>query len=309
MTFWTWEELESPYRIHQEIVLWAFTTLIMQRTDQAVISVTIGVAWVALYQVGFKAAEMFGVFTKQLQEALSPAAAHMGAKNDRAGLRQLLFGSWRLTLLVATPLYVLCAAYLDPVIRILSGMHTVSPATFWVGQTLLLSTYSSMAVDSCSRRVLVMCGWERQLLRLSLAEGAINLVLSFALVRSMGLLGVAVGTLVPTVLIGWLGVIPLTTRFFGIRLRDLIRQVLLPVLAPVAAAVGALAALMLLAPLPADSRFLACSWRGVAVCLVTLIFAAPYLRNLMRKAPAAESAPLNLRNSEPQLPRLESTSI
>jgi len=267
-----------------------FTTLIMQRTDQVVISVTIGVTWVALYQVGFKAAEMFGLFTKQLQEALSPAAAHLGAKNDHIGLRQLLFGSWRLTLLVATPLYVLCAAYLDSVIKMLSGMHTVSAATFWVGQTLLLSTFSSMAVDSCSRRILVMCGWERQLLRLSLVEAGINLVLSFALVRSIGLLGIAVGTLVPTVLIGWLGVIPLTTRFFGIGLRELVRQVLQPVLPPVAAAVGAVAALMLLAPLPADSRFLECSWRGAVVCLVTLIFAAPYLRNLMRAAPVAQPA-------------------
>jgi len=135
-----------------------------------------------------------------------------------------------------------------------------------------------------------MCGWEKPLLRLSLVEAGINLVLSFALVRPMGLLGVAVGTLVPTVLIGWLGVIPLTTRFFGMGLRELIRQVVQPVLAPVAASVGALAALMLLVPLPADARFLECSWRGAVVCLVTLIFAAPYLRNLMRKAPLARAA-------------------
>ena len=267
-----------------------FTTLIMQRTDQAVISVTIGVTWVALYQVGFKAAEMFGLFTKQLQEALSPAAAHLGAKNDQSGLHDLLFGSWRLTLLVATPLYALCAAYLEPVIKILSGMHTVSPATFWVGQTLLLSTYSSISVDSCSRRILVMCGWEKPLLRLSLVEAAVNLVLSFALVRTLGLLGIAIGTLVPTVLIGWLGVIPLTSRFFKIGLRDLARQVLLPVLAPVAASVAALAAVMLLAPMPADSRFLECSWRGAVVCLATLIFAAPYLRKLLRRSPEVQPA-------------------
>lgn len=267
-----------------------FTTLIMQRTDQGVISVTIGVSFVALYQVGFKAAEIFGLFSKQLQEALSPAAAHLGAMNDQRGLRELMFGSWRLTLLVTTPVYALCAAYLEPVIRILSGMKSVDASTFWVGQVLLLATYSSLASDSCSRRILVMCGWEKKLLRLTLMEGAINLVLSFTLVRPLGLLGVAVGTLVPTVLIGWFGVMPLTARFVGISGRELFREILTPVLAPVSAALIALGGLLLLAPLPAAARFWDCGWRGALVCAAALAFGAPYLRGIARRQPAAAAA-------------------
>src|SRR5207244_4051383 len=106
--------------------------------------------------------------------------------------------------------YALCAAYLEPVIKILSGLKQVDPATFWVGQTLLLATYSSLATDSCSRRILVMCGWERRLLKLSLIEAGVNLALSLLLVHPFGVLGVAIGTLVPTVFVGWFGVVPLT---------------------------------------------------------------------------------------------------
>ena len=68
---------------------------------------------------------MFGLFSKQLQEAISPAAAHLGGKNDHAGICDLLFQSSRFTILLTTPLYALCAAYLEPVIKILSGLKQV----------------------------------------------------------------------------------------------------------------------------------------------------------------------------------------
>ena len=60
-----------------------FTNLIMSRTDQVVISFTIGVGFVAVYQAGYKAAEMFGLFSVQMQDALSPAAARMNAARRR----------------------------------------------------------------------------------------------------------------------------------------------------------------------------------------------------------------------------------
>ncbi len=163
-----------------------FTNLIMLRADQGVISVTVGVTFVAIYQVGYKAAEMFGLFSKQIQEALSPAAAHLGGKKDHAGICHLLFQSSRFTILLTTPLYALCAAYLEPVIKVLSGLKHVDVSTFWVGQALLLATYSSMVTNSCPKRVLVMCGWEKQLLKVSATDAALNFLLSLILVYPHG---------------------------------------------------------------------------------------------------------------------------
>ena len=62
-----------------------FTNLVILKTDQVLISFTIGVGCVALYQVGYKAAEVFGNFSKQLHEALSSAAAHLGYEQPRLG--------------------------------------------------------------------------------------------------------------------------------------------------------------------------------------------------------------------------------
>ena len=75
-----------------------------------------------------------------------------------------------------------------------------------------------------------MCGWERKLLRLSLMEAGVNLALSLALVRPFGVLGVAIGTLVPTLLVGWFGIVPLTSKFVETGCRGLFDEIVRPVL-------------------------------------------------------------------------------
>ncbi len=265
-----------------------FTNLVMVRSDQAVISVTIGVAFVALYQLGYKAAEFFGHFSRQMQEALSPAAAHLHATGDERGLRGLLFQSSRITILATTPLYALCAAYLEPVIKILSGLKQVDATTYWVGEALLLATYTTLITSSCSKPILVMCGWERQLLRVSIAEAGLNLVLSLVLVVPFGVLGVALGTLAPALLIGWCWVLPLTAKYAGISFGGLLREFFQPVLLPVAASLAMLGALLIFCPLPAESHFLDCTWRGLLV-LATLAAAVAPFRSAL-KTPAAIAA-------------------
>jgi O-antigen/teichoic acid export membrane protein len=268
-----------------------FTNLIMLRADQGVISFTIGVTFVAIYQVGYKAAEMFGLFSKQIQEALSPAAAHLGGKNDHAGICDLLFKSSRFTILLTTPLYALCAAYLEPVIKILSGLKHVDHSTFLVGQALLLATYSSMLTNSCPKRVLVMCGWERQLLKVSATDAGLNFLFSLILVFPMGVLGVAVGTLIPTVLIGWLWMLPLTAKFAKRSTGAVLKEYFVPVLGPIALSLAVLGALVALCGAPGG--FAGCAWRGALVYGAAMFAGVPQFRTLLKKPaspPAAQTA-------------------
>lgn len=242
-----------------------FTHLIMSRTDQAVISFTLGVGFVALYQAGYKVSEMFGMFCVQMQDALTPAAARLNIQGDASGLRDLLLRSTQFTVLLTIPLYGLSAAYLAPLIRLLTGLPALDDATYWVGQALLLATFSSLVTNSCSKRILMMCGWEKKLLSLSLADAGANLALSLVLVYRLGVLGVAIGTLIPTVLIGWGWVVPLTARFAGLSVGHYLRQAFAPVAPAVLAGAAVLGALLWLAPMPADGKFGDCVWRGLLV--------------------------------------------
>ena len=173
-------------------------------------------------------------------------------------------------------------------IRILSGLKQVDATTFWVGEALLLATYSTLITSSCSKRIMVMCGWERRLLKVSMAEAGLNLVLSLVLVYPFGVLGVALGTLAPALLIGWCWMLPLTAKFADISFATLLREFFQPVLLPVAAALAVLCALLNFCPLPAQSHLLDCAWRGLLVLATLAAVGAPCRRSL--KTPTAMPA-------------------
>ena len=261
-----------------------FTNLIMARTDQAVISIGIGISFVALYQAGYKAAEMFGLFSVQMQDALTPAAAQMNVHNDHGGLRELLVKSTQLTLFLTTPLYGLCAVYMVPIIKLLTGLKAVDSSTFWVGQSLLLATFSSLLTNSCSKRILMMCGWERKLLKISLVDAGINLAASLILVRHYGILGVALGTMVPTVLLGWFWLVPLTAHFLKISLLEMSGLFIRKVAPPVSSSLFALGALAWLVPASATASFPAYIWRGAVVMGVLAATGWPFLKQIKSRA-------------------------
>ncbi|MDB6077263.1 MAG: rane protein involved in the export of O-antigen and teichoic acid, partial [Akkermansiaceae bacterium] len=160
-SFFEWRAVRSQMSFSLAAYIIAFSNLLMSKTDQLVLSMTIGAFAIAIYQAGYKMGEMLETFAVQLQSALSPAAADLGARRDRAGLVELYQRSSRLTLLLITPMYALSAAYLDPLIRLLTGMKEVTSETFWVGQFLLLAIYSSQITNSCSKRILMMSGHEK----------------------------------------------------------------------------------------------------------------------------------------------------
>lgn len=238
-----------------------FSNLLMSRSDQAVIGFVLGVGAITIYQAGFKVAEMFNLFTIQLQDALGPAAASLHATGDRQGLRDLLLRTSQLTFVIATPLYALCAVYLDPLIRLLTGLAVVETETLWVGHLLLLAIYSSQLTNSCAKRILMMCGYERKLLGLSLLDGLANVSISIVLAFQIGLLGVALGTLIPTVTVGWLLVLPLAMRYLELSPLRYLRFVISGA-QPLFLFAVCLGATVYFLPIGADSGFLDLALRG-----------------------------------------------
>ena len=269
--FFDWRAVRAQMGFSLTAYLITFSNMILAKSDQLVISMTIGVALVAIYQAGYKMGEMLGLFSVQLQQVLSPAAAAMHARGDESGLRDLLLRSSRLSWLLVTPCYLLSAVYLEPLIRLLTGMDAVPASTWWIGQALLLAVYSSQITNGTSKRVLMMSGESRKLLWISITEAAANVVLSVILVYRMGVLGVAIGTLIPTVLIGWCWVIPVTIRKLGIPLAEYLVYHLRGTWLPLAAFSLALAALVLALPAAPDEGFIGLGWRG-ALCMAPLIW-------------------------------------
>ena len=189
------------------------TNVVLAKTDQIVLGVMLSVTAVAIYQAGAKVADVFNGFTRQMQDTLSPAAAHLHATGDRSGLRDLLINCTRWSLVIATPLFLLCAFYLDEMILLLTGDQSVALPTRIVGHALLLWFYTSILTHSVSKRIFMMCGHERLLMWLGIGEAGANLALSIGLVLySKSVVGVAIGSLVPALFFGWVYMWPWMAR-------------------------------------------------------------------------------------------------
>jgi O-antigen/teichoic acid export membrane protein len=206
------------------------SNIILSKTDQLVIGTALAVSAVAVYQVGSKLAETFAGFTQQLPSTFSPAAAHLHAKGDKPFLKQLLINGTRFTLMIGTPLYLICAFYMEGILTILTGDKFPSREVFWIGQTLLFWCYMVLVTQSVSKRIFMMCGHERILMKLSCGEAFLNLALSIGLVLYFkNVLCVALGSLISTTIFGWFFIWPMAAREAELSCWQLARTVLIPI--------------------------------------------------------------------------------
>jgi O-antigen/teichoic acid export membrane protein len=204
------------------------TTVILTRTDQLVISACLAVSAVAIYQAGAKVAEMFTSFSLQIPETLSPAAAHMHAKGEKEFLRSLLINGTRFSVMVATPMYLICAFYMQGILHLLTGDKPHSE-TYWIGQVLLFWGYTTILTQSVSKRIFMMSGHERRLMWLGLGEALMNLILSVGLILYYrNVLCVAIGSLVATFCFGWFLIWPWAAREANTSAWKLAKTVLIP---------------------------------------------------------------------------------
>ena len=191
------------------------TNLVLGKTDQLVLGMRLSVASVAIYVAGAKVAEIFSLFTRQIHEALSPAAAKFNATGNTSGLRSLLVDGTRISLIVALPLYVIFAMRLPVLMRLLTG-NAISPEAWLTGQIMLVWFLTTIATHSTTKRIFVMTGHERRLLKYGICEAVANVTLSVVLVNLWPHpASVAVGSIIPTLFFGWLGLWPWAAREAG----------------------------------------------------------------------------------------------
>ena len=187
------------------------SNVLRNKTDQPVISSILGVAQVTSYQGGSKVGEMFGYFTKQISDVLTPTAAHLHAKGDLAAFRSILLGGMRYSVMAATPLYILTAFYMEGVIRLLTGVKHPTAPMVWAGELLLFWYFSLVVTHRVFKSMFMMAGQEKRLMQQSICEAAANLALSIGLTFWLrrqfgvewGILGVALGSVIPTFIFGW----------------------------------------------------------------------------------------------------------
>ncbi len=276
----TWPELHLGWRgarraYVRTIVEYSSSFFVMNiagrletKTDEIVIGAFMSVGAVTPYALARRLSEITQILTDQFLKVLLPLASELHAEDDWGRLRLLYTTSSRLTLAIF--LAIGC-----PVMMLAPALLTV-----WVGAEqapyaylVVILTLASLLSVSQWPAATILQGMARHRLPAltALGAGLLNLALSIVLLARFGLVGVAVGTLIPTALESIGFVLPYALRTLGISVKELLQTVVLPALLPV----GPTLIVLALLPQALDLRSLLAVL--VAAALGALTYVVGYL--------------------------------
>lgn len=193
------------------------SNIIIFKTDNLVISTSIGVTFVAFYQISSKIADIFKSFSMQFNDNLGPVASIMHTAGDFDSLARIQLLSSRIIGFLSTMIVIPLVAFVGPLFD--AWLELDEWSSIVCAMILLASQYFYVVFRSSSIQILLMCDRQKELAIVSLVECIANLVLSVILVRYIGIIGVAIGTLIPNLVIGSVYNIPIACKFAGVSVR------------------------------------------------------------------------------------------
>jgi O-antigen/teichoic acid export membrane protein/glycosyltransferase involved in cell wall biosynthesis len=201
-------------------------------TDNIVVGFVLGPAAVTYYSVGMSLVDLLRGSLGSISNIFAPLASQMDALRQKDSLRNILFRGSRICLLYALPG--------------VGALVVVGPSFlgFWMGEAfvnrsgpvviVLAVEVACFALSSVSGQVLYGMNRHKANAWLSMGQAAANLSLSAILIRWMGPVGVAWGTLMPALIVEGIILPAYTARVLEVSLR---RYYLQAALRPVLAAV------------------------------------------------------------------------
>jgi O-antigen/teichoic acid export membrane protein len=209
-----------------------------------------------------------------LPAVLYPAAAELHIQGDRERLQRLYHDGSRMTLLVLIPLVMAAGFWAPDFYRLWIGDRYVGHGQFLsvalIFQILLISTATGYGF-STAQQILIGAGRVRVVALSLISASAINLTLSFLLIRVYGLAGVAIATVAASAAIDMVALPLLLQHYVGLSLLQFARRACVrPLLAGMFQG-AAIVAIRSIAPANSWPRLLTQGSIAAVVCGVILI--------------------------------------
>lgn len=178
-------------------------------TDAVVVGVFLGTSAVAVWAVAQRLIEIVQRITDQLNSVLFPVVVDSSTVQRLDRLQQILIQGTRLSLAMVVPLATVLGLTARPLVMVWVGPEFSGS----VNVIYILSAVVALRVGNATSAVILKGADLHRFLAVSnLSMAAGNLVLSVLLIRWYGLIGVAVGTLIPMIVISMLVVFPAACR-------------------------------------------------------------------------------------------------
>lgn len=203
--------------------------LILLRTDPIIVQLTLGLQSVALYAIALRLAETMYLLSKQMVNVLSPFVAELKGQGDVARIRDVLLRASRFALAIPLLLAVVMWCLGDLLLTAWVGpdFRAAAPVLAVLSAAMTLAMLQEVASI-----VLSMTGYHRITAKAAALGAGVNVVTSVVLAMWLGLIGVALGTLITALCVNVGMTIRLACRFHAVRLRDYLWQVVLPPMLP-----------------------------------------------------------------------------
>ncbi|WP_377640282.1 lipopolysaccharide biosynthesis protein [Oryzobacter terrae] len=225
----SWGVARTLTRSGSSIVVAQVAGLLQKRSSELVVAGALSAAAVTPFSLARRLGELPNLLSDQFVKVLLPVASELNATGSRGDLRRLYLTSTRVTLALVVPFGLVTAflaadlleawvgaAYRDqaPLVVVLVAAGVASTSQWPAGSVFQgMGRFGPFAVGA-------------------LVTGVASVVLAVVLVGPYGLTGVAVATLVPTVLEALFFVGPFALRRLGVDLRTLLGTALVPAVVP-----------------------------------------------------------------------------
>lgn len=209
--------------------VWMFVINISSKliwdADNMVIGSLLSAVAVAHYAVALGPATAVRKLTEQFNTVSLTAASSLHAQDRKGDLRRLLTEGTRMSVVVICPFLVLVAVWGRSFLALWVG--TAYESSAGVLFVLLLGMMAG-AVQATATMILLALGKQPLMAKVAIAEAACNLATSVALARWLGILGVALGTTIPTTLSALGFYLPYAARSVGQPLLRVASRLVLP---------------------------------------------------------------------------------
>ena len=227
----------TAFSIYASMIDWA--NKLNYELDEIIIGVFLGAAPVAVWAVADRIISAAQRLTNQSNTVLFPLIVDSDEGKNLGRLQTVLLEGTRLSLATVTPIAIVLIVLAEPIVR------------GWVGPSMLgaVPVIQVMAVAVAFRvatatgtTLLKGAGQVRYLAFVNLWTGLANLALSAALIKPLGLVGVAIGTLIPIMISSICVIFPASCRRVELPLGQAVRRAIWPAVWPGMAVAIALAA-------------------------------------------------------------------
>jgi O-antigen/teichoic acid export membrane protein len=257
----------TGFSVYASIIDWA--NKLNYELDEVVIGVFLGAAPVAAWAVADRIISGTQRLTNQGNAVLFPVVVDSDATQRIGRLQRVLLEGTRLSLATVLPIALVLLVLADPLVRAWVGPKMIAA----VPVMQLLAVAVSLRVGNATSTTLLKGGGQvRYVAMVNIVAGLVNLVLSAALVRPFGLVGVAIGTVIPVAGASILVLFPAACRRVDLPIGFALHRAVWPALWPALVSGVGLEALRLYA---GDSLWLLFAGGAAAgLCYVALFVAA-----------------------------------